>query len=135
MNRSFPLQTVRTFDLDHEQLLVIDDRPGTRVRVLSGRVWLTEHGKLDDCFAGPGDELLLAAPGRAVLEGIGRSRIEVAHAPRRWVSALREAIAAWRRGAALLPARGLALVLSLALGVGLPDLLARGMQHSVFDLL
>ena len=129
MNRSTQSQIVRTIDLDHEQLLVIEDRPGTRVRVLCGGVWLTEQGELDDHFARAGDELRLAAPGRAVIEGIGRSRIEVAHAPRRWGGALREAVAAVRRSAAPLPAYGAALLMSLALGVGVPDMVARGMQH------
>jgi Protein of unknown function (DUF2917) len=130
MNRSTLSPTIRTIDLEHEQMLVIDNRPGTRVRVLHGGVWLTEQGELDDQFARAGDELRLAAPGRAVLEGIGCSRIEVAPAPRRWAAALREAIAAVRRAAAAWPAQGAALVLSLALGVGVPEMLARGMQHS-----
>ena len=67
----------RTVDLDHEQLLVIQDRPGTRIQVLFGGLWLTEERNLDDRFAGAGEWLRLEAKGRAVVEALGRSRLRV----------------------------------------------------------
>lgn len=136
MNR-IPSETIGTIDLDHEQLLVLQDRSGTRVRVLSGGVWLTEEGEPDDRFAWRGEELLLSARGRTVLEGIGQARIEVLQPPlrpaqrlRERIAALRERLAAPRGAAALWPLRGLASVVSLVLALGLPDLVARGFQQN-----
>ena len=120
--RTIPTQPVyRTHALDHRQLLVIADRPGTRIKVLSGGAWLTEEGQPDDRFTEPGQELQLTRPGRAIVEGLGRTRLQLAPpAP-----GLAQRLAArWRGGRALLP-RAFALVLSLAIALALPDLLSR----------
>jgi hypothetical protein len=136
MNR-ISSETIGTIDLDHEQLLVLQDRSGTRVRVLSGGVWLTEEGEPDDRFAWCGEELLLNARGRAVVEGMGRARIEVLQPPVRRAQRLRERLAAMRaRFAALGGApsvvlvRSLASVVSLILALGLPHFVARGFQQN-----
>jgi hypothetical protein len=131
-----PSETMSTIDLDHEQLLVLQDRSGTRVRVLSGGVWLTEEGEPDDRFAWGGEELLLGARGRSVLEGIGQARIEVLQQPLRPAQRLRERFAALRgrlaarRGdPSLALVRSLAGVISLVFALGLPHLVARGLQQ------
>jgi len=136
MNR-FPSETVGTIDLDHEQLLVLQDRSGTRVRVLSGGVWLTEEGEPDDRFAWCGEELLLNARGRAVLEGIGQARIEVLRPPlrpaqrlRERFAALRERLAAPRGAPSLVLVRSLTSVVSLILALGLPHFVARSFQQN-----
>lgn len=136
--KRIPSETIGTIDLDHEQLLVLLDRSGTRVRVLSGGVWLTEEGEPDDRFASRGEELLLKASGRTVLEGIGQARIEVLlQRPVRPVQRLRERIAALREhfavrrgGPSLVLVRSLASVVSLVLALGLPHLVARGFQQN-----
>lgn len=93
-----PRTRIRTFDLDHDQLLVLEDQAGTRVRVLYGGVWLTEQGRPDDRFALAGAELLLHERGRALLGGMGRSRLELTPPSRRWADALTRRIDAMRRG-------------------------------------
>ena len=129
MNR-IPSENMSTIDLDHEQLLVLQDRSGTRVRVLSGGVWLTEEGKPDDRFAWCGEELLLNAHGRTVLEGIGQARIEVLQPPLRPAQRLRERFAALRGDPSRVLVRSLASVVSLVLALGLPHLVARGLQQN-----
>lgn len=70
-------QTSRTVDLDYGQLLVLEGAPGTRVRVLYGELWLTEEGHAQDVFTGSGREVALHGRGRAVLEGLGRARVQL----------------------------------------------------------
>ncbi len=69
--------TSRTIDLDHEQLLALDGRRGTRVKVIYGGVWLTEEGEPGDMFALGGEEVALLRSRRALLEGLGATRVEV----------------------------------------------------------
>ncbi len=74
--------TTRTIDLGYEQLLTLQGRPGTRLRVLYGSMWLTEEGDLRDVFARCGDEVTLSSDGLSVIEGIGAARVQVIE-PRR----------------------------------------------------
>ncbi len=67
----------RTIDLGYEQMLLIDNGPGTRVRVLHGATWLTEEGHAEDAFMGSGTERALRSRGTTLIEGLGPSRIEV----------------------------------------------------------
>lgn len=102
--------TTRTIDLGYEQLLVLESRPGVRVRVLYGNLWLTEEGRADDVFAASGAEVALKSRGRAVIEGLGMARVQLvepagrallAHlvhaAPWRWLTRQLQSL----RGAAL----------------------------------
>lgn len=121
--------STHTIDLDHEQLLVLDDSAGARVQVLFGGLWLTEPDHLQDRFGTAGDWLRLESGGRAVLEAIGRTRLRVDEPQRtslagRWRSWLR----GLPRKSGLAPKTG-ALVLALVLAVGLAELIGRGMQH------
>lgn len=77
MFRHWGSTTVRTVDLGYDQLLVLRGRPGTRVRVLYGHVWLTEEGCAQDIFTGSGGEVALHGGGRAVVEGLGVARVQV----------------------------------------------------------
>jgi hypothetical protein len=129
MSHHTQIETVRTVDLDHEQLLVLDDRRGTRARVLFGGAWLTEQGRLDDRFARAGDELQLTQRGRAVLESVGRSRVELVQRAPRHGARLGGWLAARLAGRRLPLLRGVAGLVSLVLALGLPDLLARGFQR------
>lgn len=97
MSRNPPVESVRIVDLDHEQLLVLCNRNGARIRVLSGGTWLTEEGRLDDVHVRCGDTVTLTAPGRAVIEGLGRARVEVAlPQPLAWTERLAQAVNTWR---------------------------------------
>jgi len=130
MNHTRQPEFVRTIDLDHEELLVLQDRAGARARVLFGGVWLTEEGRPDDRFAHGGEELVLAQHGRTVLEALGRTRVEI-------FQPMRRAARWWHWRWAALPrvtpaalVGGVAVVLSVVIGVGVPELLARGFQHA-----
>jgi hypothetical protein len=74
---SWEPQVVRTVDLGYEQLLVIEDQRGALIRVLHGGVWLTEEGLGRDIFAESGDEVRIEGEGRAVVEGLGSTQVEL----------------------------------------------------------
>lgn len=69
--------TTRTIDLGYEQLLTFTGRPGTRVRVLYGSMWLTEEGYEQDVFVCCGDEVRLQSGGKSVIEALGAARVQV----------------------------------------------------------
>ncbi len=54
-------------------LLAIRDGQGQALRVLEGRVWLTQEGSLDDVFLDAGTSYRLEGPGRAVVTAEGTS--------------------------------------------------------------
>ena len=121
--------STRTIDLDHEQLLVLDDSAGASVQVLFGGLWLTEPNHLQDRFGTAGDWLRLESRGRAVLEAIGPTRLRIDEPQRetlvrRWRGWLRRL----PRGSRLAPKSG-AVALALVLAVGQAELVGRGMQH------
>jgi len=69
--------TTRTIDLGYEQLLTFVGRPGTKVRVLFGSMWLTEEGNEQDVFVCCGDEVMLQSGGLSVIEGLGAARVQL----------------------------------------------------------
>jgi hypothetical protein len=91
----------RPLALDHQQLLVLAKRPGTRIEVLSGRIWLTEEGLPGDQFACAGEVLCVAGHGRVVVEGLGSARLRLFEPVRGWATRLSALRAALRR----IPAR------------------------------
>lgn len=116
----------RTIDLGYEQLLTFVGRPGTRVRVLYGSMWLTEEGRDQDIFAACGDEVMLKTGGMSVIEGLGAARVQLIEPAK---NALRTAFTTigkrvWQRVRARLRmrevlARFVMLVAAIALSVGL----------------
>ncbi|MEO7852141.1 MAG: DUF2917 domain-containing protein [Rubrivivax sp.] len=71
--------TITTIDLDHDQMLVLDNtrhRRDQRVRVLFGGTWLTHEGESGDAFMHSGAEVQLP-DGRSVLQGLGRTRLQI----------------------------------------------------------
>jgi len=86
----------RTVDLGYEQMLVLESRPCTHIKVIYGGVWLTEEGRPDDVFATHGEEVVLKSHGLAVVEGLGYARVQVSEPPlgwRAWRDAAKRAIA------------------------------------------
>jgi hypothetical protein len=75
---------VRTVDLGYEQLLLLESRPRTRIKVIYGGIWLTEEHRPDDVFAGSGEEVALKSRGLAVVEGLGYARVQIAEPPSGW---------------------------------------------------
>lgn len=125
--------TSRTIDLGHEQLLMLEARHGTRMKVIYGGVWLTEEGEPRDMFALGGDEVALRARRRSVIEGLGATRVELIEpvAGGRVRALVRGAAAALRR---LIPLaawsphvpRGTLAALAAVVGVAIPALVAVG---------
>jgi len=132
--------TSRTVDLDYEQLLMLEGRRGTRVKVIFGGFWLTEEGQLQDVFARTGDEVALHSPRRAVIEATGATRIELIEPvalgrlhmlAQHGIGALRGLV---RRGKALASAsawaphvpRGTLAALAAVVGVAIPALVMVG---------
>jgi hypothetical protein len=112
-----------TIDLDADQLLVIDDRAGTRMQVLQGGLWLTEPDSLDDRFARAGQWLAVEHRGRAIAQSLGRTRVRMFGPPQRGPAAL------WRRAARSdLLVKSIAAALAVMVSLELPALLARGMH-------
>jgi hypothetical protein len=88
----------RTVDLGYEQMLLLESRPQTSIRVIYGGIWLTEEGRPDDVFARGGDEVQLKSHGLAVVEGLGYARVQVMEPRvswRGWLAALERKLSAF----------------------------------------
>jgi hypothetical protein len=69
---------LRTVDLPSGSVIPFTPVAGERVRILYGRVWLTEEGSTYDAFLGSGEEMRLAGRGGlAVVEALGPARIQL----------------------------------------------------------
>ena len=126
-------RSIRKLDLADAQMLFIEGHAGARVRVLTGGLWLTEPGRPVPRFLRPQEEVTLAQHGAVVLEGVGSSTIELAQPWYRWARGPHGRYgqaATPHRSSTRLLAQGLVLALALAIGVGLPDLLARGLHKA-----
>jgi hypothetical protein len=96
---------LKTLDLPGGSLMPFAAMPGERVRILHGRIWLTEEGSPTDAFLASGDEVSLASRGLAVIEALGPARVQL-YEDFRGPSRLSRAIAtAYRRGVEWLRAR------------------------------
>lgn len=90
---------VRTIDLDHEQMLLVEDS-ASRIRVLYGAVWLTHAGDRRDYFARSGEELPVRTGAAPLIGSLGATRLEI-HRPvvrtalARLVDALRVRARVW----------------------------------------
>jgi len=58
-------------------LLLLEGKPGTRLRVIHGGIWLTTDNELRDQFPRTGDEVVIKAHRRSIIESIGKSTIEL----------------------------------------------------------
>jgi hypothetical protein len=130
--------TLRTVDLGYEQMLILEGRPGTRVHVLFGGVWLTEEGRPEDVFARSGQVIALRARKRALIEGLGPTRIEVVEPARTrpWSALLAGARSAAERAAKAAHGiaarsagalRGTVAGVGLIVGVAVPTLVLLGL--------
>jgi hypothetical protein len=68
---------LRTLDLPGGGMVPFPAVPGEQVRILYGRVWLTEEGGGSDAFLASGEEIRLAQRGLAVIEALGPARVEL----------------------------------------------------------
>jgi hypothetical protein len=68
---------VKIVDLQRGDLYPIRTGTPASVRVLFGRIWITEPGRRDDLFAGAGDELTVRPKGEALVEALGFARLTI----------------------------------------------------------
>jgi hypothetical protein len=71
---------IRTIDLGHEQLMILDDGRGERVRVLHGATWLTQEGEAGDTVLRPGADRGLR-DGRTLIEALEPTRLQILSGP------------------------------------------------------
>ena len=128
------LATTRTYDLGYEQLLTFVGRPGTRVRVLYGSMWLTEEGREQDIFAACGDEVTLKAGGVSVIEGLGAARVQLIEPGNgSWLPSIGKRVqrvvraVSARIGVREVFARSVFMLLAIAVSAGLLHLAAPGL--------
>ncbi len=67
--------------LEAGQILSLDDAEGTRISSRAGTVWITEEGSRKDNIVGPGDALIVARPGRTVVQALDSAWISIAEGP------------------------------------------------------
>lgn len=68
--------TFGTLSLAGGTLVPFSSAPGKRLRVLSGRIWITEEGNVHDAFLSSGDEIGLGSRGLVIVEALAPSRVE-----------------------------------------------------------
>jgi hypothetical protein len=56
--------------LDAGEVITVDDAEGLRIIARRGTVWVTEEGDSVDHIVGPGDTLIVAHPGRTVVQAL-----------------------------------------------------------------
>ena len=64
--------------LEPGQVVTLDDAQGTRIFARAGTVWVTEEGEMRDHVIGPGDALVIARPGRTLVQALKPSWISLA---------------------------------------------------------
>jgi hypothetical protein len=95
---------VSTIDLPGGSLLPRVASRGDTIRILRGRVWLTEEGLPGDVFLASGEQTRLSGSGLAVIEALGPARIELVEKQNRSAvsESVRRIVAAVSRSAGLL---------------------------------
>lgn len=86
----------KVLDLPGGTLMPLPSISGERVRVVCGRVWLTEEGNLRDAFLASGEEVALGGHGLAVIEALTPARIEFFEPLNLWNTILKRARSAIR---------------------------------------
>jgi len=67
-----------TLQLAPGQVVTLDDAQGTRIVTRVGSVWVTEEGDVRDHVMGAGDALVVARPGRTLVQALQPSWISIA---------------------------------------------------------
>jgi hypothetical protein len=75
---------LKTLDLSSGTLVPFSSKRGERVRVLSGRVWLTEEGDLHDLLLANGQEIALGGRGLAILEALSPACVQLLQPQSMW---------------------------------------------------
>ena len=70
-------ETIRTIQLDYDQMRVFEGGREGRVRVLHGGAWLTEEGEASDAFLRAGSEARFQAR-RTLIEALEPTQLQIA---------------------------------------------------------
>lgn len=89
--------------LPRDATMHLDGARDVRLHVRSGRLWVTEQGRPEDVFLGPGDAWRLRAGGRAVVQADAASAFELAGPRWLWLVRLRSWLGARARALSLSP--------------------------------
>ena len=65
------------FTLEMGEVLSLDDAEGVRIQARTGTVWVTEEDDVEDHIIGPGDDLVIAKPGRTVVQALAPASISI----------------------------------------------------------
>ncbi len=68
---------MQTIDLGYDQMLVLREQRGAKVRVLYGGIWLTEEGEPADRFLTGGEAAQVDRDGATVIEALAPTRLEL----------------------------------------------------------
>jgi hypothetical protein len=74
--------TTPVLALEAGQVLTLDDAQGTSILARSGTVWVTEEGDRADHIVAAGDVLVVASPGRTVVQALEPAWISLGEGPR-----------------------------------------------------
>ena len=66
--------------LEAGQVLSLDDAEGLRIGARTGTLWITQEGSRKDHIVGPGDTLIVAHPGRTVVQALQQSWLTIGDA-------------------------------------------------------
>src|ERR1700759_3901960 len=67
--------------LDAGEVFTLNDAEGTSILARTGTVWVTEEGSIEDRIIGPGETLVVAHPGRTVVQALKPSWISLGEGP------------------------------------------------------
>ncbi|HEX4781282.1 MAG TPA: DUF2917 domain-containing protein [Usitatibacter sp.] len=63
--------------LDAGEVFTLNDAEGTSILARTGTVWVTEEGSIEDRILSPGETLVVAHPGRTVVQALKPSWISL----------------------------------------------------------
>lgn len=66
--------------LEPGQVLTLENAKGVRILPRGARVWITEEGECSDFVVNPGEEFVVAHPGRTVVQAIDTTWIDLREA-------------------------------------------------------
>jgi hypothetical protein len=90
-----------TLSLDRDGLITVRDGKGSRVRVISGSLWITEHHSSRDTIVEAGESFTIRRPGLTLIMALQPATLQLAEAP----ATLSESMGEWIQR--LLPRRAL----------------------------
>ena len=70
-----------TLYLEHGEVLTLDDAEGVRIGARTGAVWVTQEGRFEDDVMSPGDAIVVANPGRTIVQALRPAWITIVPRP------------------------------------------------------